>query len=387
MNLLAKLPLLPRLTAARAIAWALLLAGWVGLGSIAMVLARSVLEGFALVALWLLALGISATVATRDQLPATMRQCALLVCSVATALALFYTTRGGGLPALLVALFAWSGLTALASGVVRRLRLSQMFPPNPPIGAASIGAVCAALVLADIGDLQALTLRLALLVIVAALLLVALQIKDTDRSGSKRCRAGLFDCSLPAWPSGAWHDVRQWPTLLAGLAMLPMMATLPLMVSWCRAQSFPPEAMILLHFAAMFAPALLFRRAIGLWSARTVSTLCMLALVAGAILGISLERPLNLIGLALAHGCAWGLAWAGQLWAPDRRSQSGTSPLRAALGYALLTLAFGVVVASLGERGVTATHALLGMLAVLAWLIGRSTHPGSSGATTRMQTR
>ena len=53
-----------RLNAARACAWALLIAGWVGIGSFAMTLAPGVTAGFALVAVWLLALGAAATIAT-----------------------------------------------------------------------------------------------------------------------------------------------------------------------------------------------------------------------------------------------------------------------------------------------------------------------------------
>lgn len=359
-------------------AWTLLLAGWVGIGSIALVLAPSLVAAFALVALWLLALGIAAKVATRDTLRAWVRRAALGLCAALTAAALVWTTRGGGLPALLLAAIAWAGLTALASGVVRSLRLAQAARPGPPIGAASLGALCAALVLGDPGDLSALTLRLSALVLGAAIVLAILQRSDSARAPASHCRAGLFDCSLPAWPAGAWLDARQWPALLAGLAMLPMMAALPLMVDWCRTQAIAPQVLVLLHLAAMFAPALLLRRSIERWSVRTLSTVCAVFLAAGAITGIWAAAPLNLLGLAVAHGAAWGLAWAGQLWAPDRRSRQGASPLRAAIGYAALTLAFGAVVDGFGAAGVTGAHAALGLLAVLAWLYGASVRPVAS---------
>ncbi len=58
-------------------------------------------------------------------------------------------------------MLGWAALTALASGVVRRLRLAQAAAPAPPIGAASLGALCAGLVLGDLGDLPALSVRLA----------------------------------------------------------------------------------------------------------------------------------------------------------------------------------------------------------------------------------
>jgi hypothetical protein len=60
------------------------------------------------------------------------------------------------------------------------------------------------------------------------------------------------------------------------------------------------------------------------------------------------------------------------LWAPARRGQQGASPLRAAAGYAVLTLLFGLVVEQFGARGVTAVHAMLGIAAAAAWLVGFS---------------
>jgi len=374
----------PRLTLARAVAWALLLSGWVGLGSFATVLAPSIGSGFALVALWLLALGGAATVATRDNLPAAARRAAMLVCGGVAAAALFWAIRGGGVVALLLAVLAWAALTALASGVVRSLRLAQPSPPGPPIGAAALGALASGLLLGDVGDLQALALRLGALVLLAAIGLAALQRSGGPRASISRCRAGLFDCSLPAWPAGAWRDTRQWPALLAGLAMLPMMAALPLMVAWCRTQAIAPQAMVLLHFAAMFAPALLLRHTLASWSVRTLSAVCALCLVAGAMLALWAAAPLDLLGLAFTHGAAWGLAWAGQLWSPDRRSRQGASPLHAALGYAALTLAFGVIVERFGMQGVAATHVALGAAAGAAWLISAAAMVFARAAATRM---
>jgi hypothetical protein len=357
-----------RLTLARSCAWTLLLSGWVGMGSLALVLAASAFGAFALVALWLLGLGVAARVATRDSLRSGLRRTALALCALLTAASLAWTTRGGGLAALLLALAAWAGLTALASGVVRSLRLAQPVRPGPPIGAASLGALVAALALGDPGDLSSLTLRLAALVLALALVLAGLH-RGPVRSASPRgCRAGLFDCSLPAWPAGAWQDLRQWPTLLAGLAMLPMMAELPLIAAWCRAQAVAPQAMVLLHLGAMFAPTLLLRRAIGRWSPRVLSAACAACLALGAVAAVWLAAPLNLLGVALMQGAAWGLAWAGQLWAPERRGSQGASALRAALGYALLTLAFGAVVATFGATGITATHATLGAAALLSFV-------------------
>jgi hypothetical protein len=357
-----------RLTLGRACAWALLVAGWVGIGSFALQFAPSTGAAFALVALWLLALGVAAALGTGGGIRRGTRAIALCVGAALTALGLLSSVRGGGLPAVLLALTGWAALTALASGVVRSLRLARAVLPAPPIAAASLGALCAGLVLGDPGDLPALAMRLAVFVSVIAAVLVLLQYRIEERARMPGCRAGLFDCSLPAWPAGAWRDTLQWPTLLAGLAMLPMMAALPLMAAWCRVNAIAPQTLVLLHLAAMFGPALLFKQSIARWSLRTLSVVCTVLLAAGAAFALWASAPWDLLGLAVTHGAAWGLAWSGQLWAPARRGQQNTSPLRAAAGYAVLTLAFGLVVDQMGASGVAAVHAALGAAAVMGWL-------------------
>jgi hypothetical protein len=374
---------LRRLTLARACAWGLLVAGWIGIGSFALQFAPTVGSGFALIALWLLALGAAAAVNTRGGMRRWTRALALCIGAAVTGIGLLATARGGGLPALLLALLGWAALTALASGVVRSLRLAQATVPAPPIAAAGLGALCAGLALGDPGDLPALSMRLAAFVGGAALILVLLQHRIEDRPRAPGCRAGLFDCSLPAWPAGAWRDSLQWPTLLAGLAMLPMMAALPLMAAWCRAQAIAPQAMVLLHLAAMFGPALVFRQSIARWSMRTLSIVCAVLLASGALVVSLAAAPWDLLGLAVTHGAAWGLAWGGQLWAPARRGQQGASPLRAAAGYAAVTLAFGLVVEQAGVHGVAAVHVALGMAAVMAWMLRAAAASWTRGAVSR----
>ena len=364
-----------RLTAARGAAWALLLAGWVGLGALALARSTNAIAACALVAAWLLALGLAALVATHDDLRPWTRRSGLLVGAAVTAAALLHARADGGWSSLLVALAGWAGLTALASGVVRRNRLAQAASPSPPVVAASLGAVCAALALADLGDPAVLAIRLAVLVAILALGLAVLQPRETPRDRPRgapsRCRAGLFDCSLPAWPGGAWHDVRQWPVLLSGLAMLPMMAALPAMsVLWCRGTAVAPYAVVALHFAAMFVPAVLLRSTVSRWSSRRLATICTALLALGAAAVLWAPTPVDMLGVTLAQGAAWSLAWTGQLWSPQRRGRQGASPLRAALAYATLTLAVGFAVDALGPAGFTLAHALLGVLALLAWLYG-----------------
>ena len=363
-----------RLTAARGAAWALLLAGWVGLGALALARTTDAVAACALGAAWLLALGLAALVATHDDLRPWTRRAGLVASAATTAAALLHAGTDGGWVALLVALAGWAALTALASGVVRSNRLAQASRPSPPVVAAALGAACAALALADLGDPAVLSVRLAALVGGLALVLAALQPRARPRGAPSRCRAGLFDCSLPAWPAGAWHDVRQWPVLLAGLAMLPMMAALPAMaVLWCRGTSVAPQAVVALHFAAMFLPAVLLRVTVSRWSSRRLATVCAALLAVGAAALLWAPAPADMLGVTLAHGAAWSLAWTGQLWAPERRGRQGASPLRAAVSYALLTLAVGFAVDRLGPVGFTLAHAALGVLALLAWLYGTFT--------------
>jgi hypothetical protein len=150
--------------------------------------------------------------------------------------------------------------------------------------------------------------------------------------------------------------------------MLPTMAALPLMAEWCRAESVAPQTMVLWHLSAMFGPALLLRRWVAQWPARTLASVCAALLALGAAAALWAASPLNLLGVSVAQGAAWGLAWCGQLWAPERRGRQGASPLVAAVGYAALTLAFGVLVDHAGARGVLLMHAFFGVAAALAWL-------------------
>lgn len=358
-----------RLMLARACAWALLVAGWIGIGSFALLVAPSLGAGFALVALWLLGLGAAAAWATRGSLRPAAQCAALGAGAAATMAGLWWTPHAGGWSALLLALAGWASLTALASGVVRSLRTRQRAAPTPPILPATLGAAAAAMVLGDIGDLPGLAVRLSAFVAAVSLALFLLQARAGAATARQGCRAGLFDCSLPSWPAGAWRDVLQWPTLIAGLVMLPMMAALPLMAEWCRAQSVHPQAMVLLHLSAMFVPALVLRRWIARWSVRTLASACAALLALGAAVALWAASPANLLGVSVAQGAAWGIAWCGQLWAPERRGRRGASPLVAAIGYAALTLAFGVLVEHAGARGVVLMHVILGFAAAAAWLL------------------
>lgn len=355
---------------ARACAWSLLLAGWVGIGALALALTGGSASALALVALWLLALGAVAAMPRPLALSATARAPALLVAAAAAAAAMWLAPRGGGIAALIAAVLAWAALTALASGVVRALRLQPRAVPRPPVASAALGALAAGAAVGDPADAMALSLRLAAFAVAVGVLLAGLQWR-AGLAGAARpgCRAGLFDCSLPAWPAGAWREVPQWPTLLAGLAMLPMMAELPLLASWCRSTAVGPAAMLWLHLAAMFLPAWLLNDAVARWPLPRLSLVCALLLGGGAGFVALAPAPWDWAGLAALHGAAWSLAWSGLLWAPARRGSAGSSPLAAAAGYALLTAAFGLLIETAGARGAAAAHAALGGVALAAWAV------------------
>jgi hypothetical protein len=160
-----------------------------------------ILAGDCARALWLLALG-AATAVAHAVIRRWTRALALALVAAITGASLWWTVHGGGVHALLLVLIGWAALTALASGVVRSLRLTQAAAPAPPVAAASLGALCAGLVLGDTGDLPSLVARLAAFVGVVASCSLRCSVESTTVR-APGCRAGLFDCSLPAWPAGA----------------------------------------------------------------------------------------------------------------------------------------------------------------------------------------
>lgn len=361
---------LARLNLARSLAWGLLLGGWIGLASLAALLAPGPLAGYGLVALWLLALGAFATLLGRLPLKPAASRVLLIVCAALAARGLFAAVQGSGLAALVPALLAWALLTALASASVRALRAAAPRRPGPPIAAGAAGALIAWAVVGDAGDVAALAPRLSALLLLAATLLAALH-PGGDRVASRPgCRAGLFDCSLPAWPAGGWRTPQRWPVLLAALVMLPMMCSLPQMLALCRSASVAPQAVLGAHLAAMFVPALLLRGVARNAPGATGWT-CAALLAAGG--GAAwLAGAAAWWWLAFAHGTAWSLAWAAQLEQAELRAGANASPLRVAAVHALFALLLGAAVAVAGLQAVfglqmgLATAAAL-VVCVLAW--------------------
>jgi len=365
------------LRAARTLAWALMLGGWVGLGSLSQALAPGPLSAFALQALWLLAIGGFAELIGRLRWQRRLLRALLLCAALISAQALSVSLYGGAPVALLLALLAWALIIALASAVVRACRAAVRDRAGPPVGAAATGAVLAWVIVGDITDLNALVVRLMLGALAACPLLVVLLAPHTGAISG--CRAGLFDCSLPDWSAGGWRVPQRWPVLLASFVMLPMMCSLPLMVGLCANGTVRPQAVLAVHFAAMFAPSLLMVHRAAVTAA--APRICAALLALGALILLLAPGPWAWWGLVLAHGAAWSVAWAAQLDDRAGRKSTRSSPLLGATLNALLALTLGLAVAMAGLQALTAGSIALGVAGALAALAGpiwraRALHPG-----------
>ncbi len=358
-----------RLQSARALAWALLLGGWVGLGGLAQTLAATPFGAFALLALGLLALGGWVDLIGRLHLPRWGLRALLLAAALLTARAITQALQGGGALALWPALLAWPLMVALASSAVRACRQAVPTRAGPPVGAAATGALLAWAGVGDITDMHTLGPRLVVGVLAASVLLASLlpQRAGAGAGAAGACRAGLFDCSLPRWSLAEWRVAERWPLLLAALVMLPMMCSLPLMVSLCRGTAVSPPVVLGLHFAAMFGPALVVAQRPGF--ARVASGLCAALLALGAAVLVWAPGLSAWWLLALAHGAAWSFAWAAQLTdRPGQARRVHDAALGGAAVNAILVLALGAALAASGVAALSAWHIVLGLAGALAGL-------------------
>jgi hypothetical protein len=367
-----------RISAARALAWALLLAGWVGIAALAD--GRSVGSefGFIALALWLAALGGWTWTLGRLRLGSRGIR-ALIIAAAMLAAGCWWPWHAAELSGeapMLAGTVAFALVIACASMTVRAIRhgAAPYFPrPGPPFGPAAAGALLAWALLGDPSRWVPLAERLAIAIPFAALLLAALlpahdrPARLSTKSGS--CRAALFDCSLPGWGGETGQSAMRWPVRIAALLMLPMMCSLALTAQLCRVSGLPPQAMLGLHFGAMFAPAL--------WTASHPGGVRMRAWACGPLLGLGAAAllgpaPAALIAVAIAHGAAWSLAWSVQLAAPRRATASGPSPLRAAGFNAACALALGLAVDHFGSRALDAFHVATGVAGAAAFVVAWS---------------
>jgi hypothetical protein len=326
----------------------LLLAAWLSLGEVGAQRLPHWAGGLLPLALWLLAITAALQVARHRPPTAAVLVRGLPLLGLAAAALVLEAGRGDTAAVLLLAP-VWAALLVLASHTVRGLRRGSALGlprSSTPVVPACLGGLLAlagyaaqALPLPSIwlwpGGSTNQSLATALLLLLASLLLGALVPADVARAGA--CRAGLFDCSLPlagsaARPTGSAG--RQpigaaWPLRSASLLMLPMMAALPAMAPWCSGVLGGP-ALVTLHLASMLLPALL----LSLWPVapvprpdpsaeqRRLGRVIAAWLGAGCLGWAMLPDNIGLLALALCHGCAWSLAWAGPMLAVERRSHA-----------------------------------------------------------------
>jgi hypothetical protein len=355
-----------RLHAARAVAWSLLLGGWIGLAAVAQARSATPLAGFAWIALWLFALGSWTAAMARWRPVAGVRRIAIVVAAIVAAVALALSARG--VAWLGSGIVAFALVVALASTTVRACRHAAHQRPGPPFAAAAAGAVLALVVVGEIGGVGGLTLRLGGLAVLAAVALAWLHPARLDRNARSGCGAGLFDCSLPGWVPGASRTPQRWPLMLASLLMLPMMCSLSMMASICRAAATPAPAMLALHLAGMFAPALLLHAAGRALPQRAGAALCAALLGLGAVGLLRLPVPSAWVVVALAHGTAWSVAWSAQFSAASPL-RTAPSPLRAAWFNAACALALGLAFAAWGPEALRALHIAIGTAAALSGIV------------------
>ncbi|MDM0071175.1 hypothetical protein [Variovorax sp. J31P207] len=283
-----------RLACATALTWALLLVGWIGLGSLSQRLGPGPWPTFALLAGWVLVLGV------------------LRVALASTAIG--------------------------ACGPGGR--------PGRAVAPAAAGALLAWLLLGDIGDRQALAARLMVGVPVAGVLLAV--VLPRRATAALQARTLIGDCALPAGSLAAWRTPREWPMLLASAAMLPMMCGLPWMVDLCREDGLSAQGVLGVHLLAMFGPSLVLAL-LRIETTRMAPLLCAVLLVAGA-------TALDGWGQTLAHGAAWSVAWHARTTAPREDGGKASAVLAASGLGAALVLLLGLGVSLAGPQAFGAWH-------------------------------
>lgn len=385
-----------RLAGARALAWALLLSGWIGLAGLAQVHTATVVHGQALLALWLFTLGTWTVLLDRWRPGTACRRMLLLAAAALVVAALSPGWRHAlGSANLVIGAVALALVVALASGTVRACRFAGAARLGPPFASAVAGALLAWVLVGDLGDASALAARLGAGVGVAALVLAWLHPAGRDDRTRTGGHAALFDCSLPNGDALVWQRPREWPTWLASLVMLPMMCSLPWMSGLCRGTPVSPQIMLGLHLAAMFVPAWL----LSTWGDASVLRASVWAcgplLLLGALALLWIPVSASWVVLALSHGSAWSLAWAWRLGvSPPALRARRPLPMRAAAFNAAWALALGLAVGAGGLQVLGTLHvafgaagALAGAAALFCHLLGQYERRGRAGSRGRAARR
>lgn len=382
-----------RLAVARTLAWALLLGGWLVLGGLGRQYLPLWAGGQGAVAVWLVTVALAQGALqsrrwrpTATGLRVALGTCGGLACAALVALSGSAVNAG---PWLLGAACAWGGLLLCASCCVRALRTSGPGAAPSPVSAAVAGALLAWWVAGDLVAGHQATGTVALGLLAAACGLAALVPRGV--AAVSACRAGLFDCALHMPGLAAWRDRRQWPRHAATCAMLPMMASLPLMAEWCGADPWTrgsASTVVALHLAAMLLPAwaLGVRQPPGRVAAPPApgrpalqrAGVALAMLLGGACL-LAWPGLSGLMAASLWHAMGWSLAWSLSMSprpasrpadAVARAPSAGfAAPLLTALFTGAAVWALGLSTQAFGPQALVAVHAALASVSAagLAW--------------------
>jgi hypothetical protein len=371
------------LAAARTLAWALLVSGWLVWGEIGRREVPHLAGGLAPLALWLACLGLSwrgfagAGVSAR-RVPWVLLAAGAMAAGAWMALAQGHST------AIWIAVPASAALVTAASLAVRTLRCHRgAARPPAPCTAAALGAAVAWWAVGDPGTLAQRLAELGGATGAAAALLAVLAASAARAAApgeAVRCSAGLFDCAM-AWPARSqWRWVGDWPGLAAALAMLPMMASLPYLADWCSTAGLSPTITSGAHLAAMFAPGLVAARvahriALGVWRPLVIALLG-----AGAVLAVASPGVNGWMAAMALQSAAWGLAWSVPMMVAGASEGVGLTRPRGGVGasavaVALAVLALGTLLQQSGPTAFVGVQVLLGAAALagalLSGVVGR----------------
>lgn len=345
-----------RLIAARTLAWALLIGGWLVLGTLGHLRLPLWAGGLAPIALWLAAAGFTLHFGRSVLLSAEHLREVVAVAGFASAAALAWAGNGGGAVAIAVASISWGILLVAASRTVRTMRAHTHHLP-PPVVPAVAGATLAWLVAGD--TTAGPTLGTTLWLVATAALLAALL---PPRGAGRGCRAGLFDCALPVGAWTHWRDPEAWTAQSARWAMLPMMASLAVMTQWCGNDwGLTASQAGGLHLCAMLLPPL----ALHLLHVRLKTDAgAAVAMIAGLAIAYLVPGLQGLMAASMCHSLAWGLVWFARISGPSAPCTStAASTWTGALMPSCCALALGLAIAANGPTALSWVHIGLGMLA------------------------
>lgn len=231
-----------------------------------------------------------------------------------------------------------------------------------------------------------LAVALALLVVYLSLGLAKDQLHAQGRLQIEPAQAAapnLGFCGLH-WQGERWSSLlRACPLTWAQLAMLPMMAGLPMMSQWCGAQGLSPAEGYVIHALVMLVPWWVLRwlgtRAQALLRPRNIALVLMAAL-APLCLGSAVQ---GLMGAMFLHALAWSMVAARVSISSRRLSSSaraepdsGARPVpkisKRAFALPVAVLLTGAALQSWGIQGLLLMHLWIacmgGLWCALRWL-------------------